>query len=346
MIQSIKLKNFRNFDNQEFYFCDGTNIIVWNNGKGKTNILEALSLFSKTSLVDLSFDSLLARNADVMYIEANNSNGDVLSISYDKTIWKKKYILNGKNTTKKKLRESYPMSVLFKPMSMNVMYLSPSLRREFFDWVLSNCFTEYSGILKNYKNILKSRNKLLKNIWDRKSDASELNFWDEKFVVAAKKVYQYRNTFIKFLEENIGNLTDVFGWKVDMITFKYITQTNRLDAENDLKKYLEKNRSRDIIIWKTMIGPHRDDFDIHVDDRPLISFASRWEVKSIILWIKFLETQFIESVTWKSPIILIDDILSELDETHKNYVVEMSKKRQVIITSIEMIEAIDKKIIL
>ena len=86
MIQSIKLKNFRNFDNQEFYFCAGTNIIVGDNGKGKTNILEALSLFSKTSLVDLSFDSLLSRDADVMYVEAKNTSGDTLSISYDKTI--------------------------------------------------------------------------------------------------------------------------------------------------------------------------------------------------------------------------------------------------------------------
>jgi len=298
----------------------------------KTNILEAISLFSKTNIVDLSFDSLIARDADVMYVEAQTIEGNILSISYDTSIGKKKYILNGKNTTKKKLRESYPISVLFEPMSMNIMYLSPSLRRDFLDSILSNCFDEYWPHLKNYKNILKSRNKVLKNISEWKWEKSELNFWDKKFIYSASKVYEYRRKLISFLEENIGEFLDVFWGKVQKISFRYITKTDINDVDTYLSSYLEKNRDRDIIIGKTMTGPHRDDFDIEVDGISLTEFASRWEVKSVILWIKFLETRFIENTTKKSPMILIDDILSEL--------------RQVIISSIEMIEAIDKKIIL
>ena len=153
MIQSIKLKNFRNFQDKEFYFSGWKNIIIWNNWKGKTNILEALSLFGSSSIVDLSFDSLISRDADVMYIQAKTTTWSTLSISYDKNLGKKKYMLEWKNTTKKKLRESYPKSVLFDPMSMNIMYLSPSLRRAFLDWILANCFSDYSATLKNYKNV-------------------------------------------------------------------------------------------------------------------------------------------------------------------------------------------------
>lgn len=346
MIQSIKLKNFRNFSDEEFYFSLWTNIIVGDNGKWKTNILESLSLFSKTSLVDLSFDSLIARESEVMYIEATTTVWNILSISYDKELGKKKYILNWKNTTKKKLRENYPCTVLFEPMSMNIMYLSPTLRRDFLDNILSNCFTEYSKILKNYKNILKSRNKLLKNIWEWKSEKSELDFWDKKLISACIDVYKYRWAIVRFIKLHIGNLTEVFSGKIETISFEYISQTDTQNVEAEITSYLTKNRDRDVMIGKTMIGPHRDDFDIHVDGISLVNFASRWEVKSIILWIKFLEMQFIEEITKKSPTILIDDILSELDETHKNYVVNMSEKRQVIITSIQMIDNIDKKIIL
>lgn len=346
MIQSIKLKNFRNFQDEEFYFCDWKNIIVWDNGKGKTNILEALSLFSNSSIVELSFDNLISRNADVMYIEAKTTDRNILSISYDKTLEKKKYMLGGKNTTKKKLREAYPTSVLFEPMSMNIMYLSPTLRRDFLDNVLWNCFPQYTPALKNYKNILKSRNKVLKNISEWKWEPSELNFWDERFISAATDIYNHRKIFVKFLQENTHKLIDIFWGKIQNISFEYITKTDLWDIENYIREYLENNRNRDIIIWKTMTGPHRDDFDIHVDQRSLTDFASRWEVKSVILWIKFLETEFIEKITGKSPIILIDDILSELDDIHKNYVIDMSGKRQVIISSIEIIESIDKKIIL
>ncbi len=344
MIQSIKLKNFRNFHDQEFHFCRWKNIIIWDNGKGKTNILEAVSLFSNSSVIDLSFENLISRNSDVMYIEAKTVEWNTLSISYDKTLGKKKYMLEGKNTTKKKLREIYPTSVLFEPMSMNIMYLSPTLRRDFLDSILSNCFTAYAPALKNYKNILKSRNKVLKNISEWKSKPSELNFWDEKFITVATQIYTYRKVLIKFLEENISDLIDVFWGKVKEISFWYITKTDLWDVETYIKSYLEENRSRDIILRKTMTGPHRDDFDIYVDEISLVDFASRGEVKSIILWIKFLETQFIEEITKQSPIILIDDIMSELDETHKNYVIDMSGSRQVIISSIENIENIEKRI--
>lgn len=346
MIQSIQLKNFRNFDNQEFHFCEWKNIIVWDNGKGKTNILEAISLFSKTSIVDLSFDSLISRDADVMYIEAKTTNGNTLSISYDKTLWKKKYMLEGKNTTKKKLRESYPHSVLFEPMSMNIMYLSPSLRRDFLDNVLWNAFEKYTPALKLYKNILKSRNKVLKNISEWKSEESELDFWDAKFISIASEVYVYRNKFTRFLKNNIENLRDVFWWKIWSISFDYITKTDLDNTELYIEKYLKENRKRDILLRKTMTWPHRDDFDILVDGLSLVSFASRWEVKSIILWIKFLETRYIEEITGKSPIILIDDILSELDEVHKDYVIHMSWERQIIISSIKNIESINNRVML
>jgi len=344
MIKKIKIKNFRNFSCEEFFFSEWQNAIIWENWKWKTNILEAIWLFSLINLSKIDFDNLVKKDENIFFIESEIENWDRIAISYDKKNKIKKYLLNNKSSSKKKISEISDKVVFFSPILMNIIYLSPNLRRDFLDEILLKTFDKYKKELNNYKKILISRNKVLKNIRDWKSKKSEIEFWDEKFIESSSIIYNYRFWITNFLEENTLDFTKYFWDKVWKFKFKYktkIKQNFNLDKKENIKnirkqilKYLKDNLDKDIILSTTNIWPHIDDFEIFLDDFSISKFASRWEVKSIIIWLKLLEIKFIEKYCNKKPILLIDDLLSELDNNHKDLLLNNIKWYQVYITSI------------
>lgn len=263
----------------------------------------------------------------------------VLWISYDGDENKKKYLQESKNTSKQKITEKYPHVVCFHPMDMNLMYLSPSARRDFLDEILIKAFPEYRNILLAFKKVLIHRNRLLKNISEWKSTLTEIIFWNEKYINWACMIYKYRLQLKEYFSTNIHELKKYFFWKVSQIDFTYITKTsgeNYDDIQIYLKEYIANNIQKEIMLRKTLRGPHLDDFDIHVDSIPLIHFASRGEVKSALLWLMFLETNFISECSNKKDILfLLDDILSELDGEHRDLLWQYIGDRQCVITSIE-----------
>jgi len=342
MIKKIKLINFRNFQEREFFFGKDKNYIIWKNGKWKTNILEALSLLTWNSITWINFENLVNKKKSFFHIEIENFKEANLVIFFDKELNKKKYSINKKITTKKKFREISLKSVVFSPTTMNIFHLWPSLRRDFLDNILLSSFSEYDKILKDYKKSLLNRNKILKNISKNKSEISEIKFWDEDFIKHCIKVYKYRKILIRFLKENSNNLVSSFNWKIKKIDFNYISKINfsnssEEDIENKIKKYLEENLQKDIILKTTNIWPHRDDFNLILDwNTDLVDFASRWETKTVILWLKNLEIKFIEEQTNRKPILIIDDLLSELDENHKNIFINSIDWYQTFISWIRL----------
>ncbi|MDP5039069.1 MAG: hypothetical protein NWP80_01325 [Candidatus Gracilibacteria bacterium] len=217
---------------------------------------------------------------------------------------------------------------------MNLFYLGPKYRREFLDNILKNCFLEYQDLLKKYEIILKSRNKLLKNINLGLSKIDEINFWDNNFILLSEKIYKYRIDLINFLKENISENKIFFQNNNVEVSFDYISKTNLGDILGSIKQYLDKNLQRDILIGKTQIGPHIDDFDILINGQKIINFASRGETKSIIMNLKKIEMDYIKLKTLKNPILLIDDLSSELDEKHINSFMKKTNKYQTFLTSI------------
>lgn len=339
MFTSIKLKNFRNFDSKEFFFVKNKNFIIWNNWVWKTNILEAISLVYQKNFLNQDVSSLVKKDEIFWFIEISKDDWKKFAISLDSEKNLKKLFINWKATTKKKFIELLEKIIIFQPMDMNMMYLSPSLRRDFLDDILWSTFDTYEKINKDYKNIIKNRNKLLKNIRDWKATKNELIFWDNNLVSKANLIYNYRQKLNSFLKENISIMKELLNFKVQDINYNYITKVDLNDIENSIKDYLNKNIDRDIIIWNTHIWPHIDDFDIVLDWFSLTNFASRWETKSVILWLKILETKFIELLTWKEIIFLIDDLFSELDEIHENLLLNELWDKQIIITSIKANES-------
>ncbi len=345
MIKKLKLINFRNFQKWEFFFSEWKNYIIWENWKWKTNILESLALLTWNTINWISFENLVKSKQNFFHIEIENFRENNLVIFYDKENNKKKYSINKKAITKKKFKEISLKSVIFSPLTMNMFFMWPSLRREFLDSILLSSYWEYDKILKNYKKSLLNRNKVLKNIAQNKSQISEINFWNKDFIKNAVSVYEYREKIINFLKENSAKLINSFWWKIEKIEFSYISKINNLSTkgfnplnyENIIEKYLKENLQKDIILKTTTIWPHRDDFDLIIDwNISLIDFASRWEIKTTILWLKKLEIQFIEEKTARKPILIIDDLLSELDEKHKNIFINSIEWYQTFISWIRL----------
>lgn len=334
MIRSLKLRNFRNFWNKDIFFDSWLNCIYGNNGLWKSNIVEAISLLSLGELFWLDLDSLVKIGNDGFYIEVETNLWEKLSLAYDMATKKRKIAIGWKPITKNKFILATFPSVIFHPLTLNIIYLSPSLRRDYIDSILSQSFESYSGLLKKYKEVLKNRNKLLQSIQEGKSKKDEIYFWDERFISLAVKIYEMRDEYSHFISEEISKYRFFLWDKIETITFFYKTKIDTPERGDFMRVYLEKNRERDIILGVTHIGPHVDDFDILIDGKSITHFASRGETKTVVLWLKILEARFIESKKWKKPVIIIDDFLSELDDIHKKYVFQTFMDYQVILTSI------------
>lgn len=340
MLKYIKIIHFRSIHTLELTL-EKTNAIIGKNGVGKTNILQAICHIFWRKFNDFSIDDILQIWENYLYLEAlfeKNNLENKITLSYDKTLNKKQIHLNGKKVTKKQLFENILKICYFSPIEMNLFYLWPKNRRDYLDNILSHCFVEYEDLLKSYEKFVKNRNKVLKNISEGKSKKSEIDFWNENFIKTAKKIYAYRIPLSRFIEREIQKQQDIFQNKVSGISYHYISKVNLENIEESISWYLTKNFERDIMLWKTHIGPHIDDFDIHIDTKPILSFASRWEIKSIILALKQIEIDYIKKITGITPILLIDDLWSELDEEHFSLILHKTKDIQIIYTSITPIQ--------
>lgn len=334
MIHTLQLKNFRNFSEKTLSFDQNYTSIVWNNGVWKSNILEAISILHGNEIFWLEYDDLVKKWEDTFFVQMKDFSGNTLSISFSSEQKTKKIIINWKATTLAKLRDFSEKTITFHPLWMNLMYLSPSLRRDFLDGIIHSSFPLYQKVLKNYKDILKNRNALLKSICEKKAGRDMLPYWDNKFIESANQVYSYREKLTNFFNNNISILEKNFETLGKWVCFSYITKVDKQNVEVSIREYLEKNKERDIILWTTPIGPHVDDFDIIVNEKSISHYASRWEIKSSMIGLKMIEALFVEQNTWKKPIILIDDLLSEIDENHKSNILWYFDWYQTITTSI------------
>lgn len=338
MIKSIELKDFRSFENFYLDFSSWINSIIADNWKWKTNILEAINLLCNNTSEQVGLENMIKNNKSLFFVrwifETNDWLEQEISISYSKETRKKIISINKKSITSKKLDDMWEKSIYFSPIIMNLFYMWPSKRRDFIDCILSSSIINYRDTLKKYENVIKNRNKILKNILEWKSIKDEIVFWDNKMIELREIIYKEREKFSEYFKSQIKNFNSYFFWKVEKVEFSYISKTDLSDIKWSIKSYLEKNLDRDIILKKTQIWPHVDDFQILVDDKNLIEFASRWEIKSVIIWLKLIELDFIKEKTNKNPILLIDDFFSELDIKHIELLSSKISDYQSIISSI------------
>ncbi|MCT4617297.1 MAG: DNA replication and repair protein RecF [Candidatus Gracilibacteria bacterium] len=351
MIKNLKLKNFRNFEDLTLDFSPRVNFIIGENGKGKTNILEAINLLCSGIPINKIPNNLLVKqnSREKAGFIGGEFNAGNLTISITEN--KKSFFIDKAKTTQKKFLEFSNPSVVFSPMTMNLLYNQPSDRRDFIDNILSKIYPEYKNLKSNYDQIVKNRNKTLKNIRENKSEKKELNFWQNKIIDLSIKIYKYRNNFNNYIKNNLAKYNNIFTDfnKNYNIKYNYITKVD-LSSENNIREsisnYFKINRDRDIIIGRTSIGPHNDNFEINIlenidenkEENNIIHFASRGEIKSVIIMLKFIELDYLEEKLGKKAILLIDDLFSELDAGHQDLLLNKISNNQTIISSIIAID--------
>jgi len=262
-----------------------------------------------------------------------------ISYSYNHKLNKKNISINWKKATKKIYDSNILKIINFFPTSMNMFILWPKYRRDYIDTCLESSIDWYKENLKKYNLVLKSRNKILKNIKENKSNKDEINFWNNEFKDLIIKIYKSRKPFIEFISNQIKN--NNYFHKNSNIDFIYESKIKLDNVEKDLDNLIKNYLEKEIILWKTLFWPHLDDFLINIDWNNISFFASRWEQKNIIIKLKLLEALYIEKNTNKKPVFLIDDIFSELDKNNLEIILSNLEWYQVIATSVEKINKIN-----
>ncbi|MFT8315471.1 MAG: DNA replication/repair protein RecF [Clostridium sp.] len=333
-IGSLILNNFRNYEKLNIQLDRNINIFTGDNAQGKTNILESIYYCSVGKSYRTNKDKeLIQWSKESAYI-----NLYVCKERLDKRIEIKifKEGKKGINVNSIKLRKISELlgvfnAVIFSPEDLKIVKDSPIYRRKFLDIELSKLNSRYYFELVQYTKVLNERNALLRN--NSKDTFDILEIYDKQLSKYGSRLIRYRLEYIDKLNY-FGNMihNDITS-KKENIEFKYIMCVKNTDnIENDLFKCYEKNRNRDIYRGNTSIGPHKDDFSILINNIDTRSYGSQGQQRTAILTIKFSTLNILKEYTKEDPVLLLDDVLSELDTSRQKYILNSINGIQTIIT--------------
>lgn len=338
-INKIILNNFRNYKNIELSPSNGTNIFYGENGSGKTNIIEAIYWACMTKSFRTSEDSyLVLENADTMSVEIEiNFNGMQKNIYSEFSKPQKKRIIKINNNKLKRISEiigNVPI-VIFSPESIQMLKSDPSSRRRFLDELLFILDNNYYQIFQKYQKIIAHRNYLLKNIKEGKQNKNVLEPWNLQMIEYGSQIIINRFKIIEELNTTIKNdLPEKFNTiKLNYIA-KFFNEFTYDSVKNTYKNQIDKLINEEITRAVSLIGPHRDDIDISFFGKSAKFYASEGQQRIITLMIKFAEAILLKKKSNNSPIILLDDFSSELDENNRIYIGNfITSFKQVFITT-------------
>jgi DNA replication and repair protein RecF len=341
MITSLRLQNFRNHVDSQYEFADGVNIIVGPNGSGKTSLLEAMLVVCSGSSYKADDESLVAYESDWCRVDAELSGEVRRSVKLRKEgdVYKKTYVFNEQEKQRFLAQQQVPV-VLFEPQDMNVLVGEPSLRRDFLDAILCVTLPHYPVHLKNYKRILSQRNALLKRPTPPRQD--ELFVWDLRLSELGGIVHTARKALIQnfstYLQETYTQISN----KKDTVSISYSSDSDREDYAEAMLTQLHQRRQKDIERGFTTVGPHRDDFVLWIHTHEAKTSASRGETRSLLLSLKLLQIQELENAKNVRPIILLDDVFSELDGARRQSLAAALSNYQTFITTTDADLVIDR----
>ncbi len=331
IIKDISLTNFRNHDKYHLECKDNVTLILGPNGCGKTSVLEAIYILTRGKSFRATDPDIIKRGADFYRIKLNFQNGESNIATYD---GKNKFFLISDKKSKRLPAKSKYGVVLFLPSDLNLLSHAPSRRRDYFDVIFGNLDENYASNLSKYKKALRQRSEILKNEQIKKDAIFSWN------VLLARYGVFLSNAREKYIKEINSRLTPTYhsiAENSDRLEITYHSDTLK-KSEADYLLTLEQNFERDHYLGHTTFGIHRDDYLFNFNSKPADGSASRGEVRSIILSLKFIEASLLESFQKQKPLILLDDVFSELDSPRRNCLVKNFSDHQVILTSVEEIK--------
>ncbi len=331
IIRSIELKDFRNYETLDIRFSPRTNIIYGDNAQGKTNILEAayMSATSKSHKASRDKEAIrfgqdeahirtFVEKQDREYrIDMHLKNSRAKGVAINRVPIKKVSELLGILNI-----------VFFSPEDLNIIKNSPSERRKFVDVELCQLDKIYLSDLSNYNRVLAQRNALLKDMHIHPGKGSTLSVWDEQLAAYGQKIIRRREKFLAQLKPIMHELHDkISGGKEDLV----VDYEPNVEADA-FQKVLADHKDKDIRLAQTSVGPHRDDISFKIKDIDIRRFGSQGQQRSCALSLKLSEIKLVEQATGEMPVLLLDDVLSELDANRQNDLLESINGTQTIIT--------------
>lgn len=336
-IKTIKLINFRNYTNQTINFENGINVLVGKNAQGKTNLIEAIyfscigkSVRTKKENELIRWDNLNAK----IEIELEKKEGNKKIEVYFNQKAKKSIKINDMNILRIADLIGVLNCVFFSPDELKLIKESPADRRKFMDIDLSQLSRNYFYLINKYNKILTQRNKLLKDTRDIVVLKETINIWDMQLAEIGSKIIIKRIDFVNLLKIYAKKIHKDLTSEEESLKIDYsgITGENEAVIKEKLLKEYDNSVAKDFRLGFTSVGPHRDDIKISSNGVDLRSFGSQGQQRTAVLSLKLAELEIFAKERGEYPILLLDDVLSELDETRKQKLLEKIKNLQTIIT--------------
>lgn len=341
-VSKLELKNFRNYESAVIEFSPGINFITGENGSGKTNILEAVSVLSgiKSFRGTPDFNMVRWKNSGYYisaHVEENDSCKFEIGFSCGKEKSRKKVRIDDNEI--KKVSDYYGklLSVVISPGDINLINDGPEIRRNYFDSVISKLSIEYFNTLLSMRRIISSRNAVLRGLKERRiTDTGELEPWDQLFCEKASVIINKRRDFIteygKIFKKNYMSVSG----KDDCPDLVYMNSSGVFDA-GDLSKKLKDRRIRDIMSGSCSLGPQRDDFILTDGSVKFVNYGSQGQKRTAAVAMKLSESEIIRQFSGRKAVILVDDIFSELDSGRRERLISrISTGSQVIFTMVNI----------
>ena len=343
IIDCIELNNFRSYDELYLEFDSDTNILYGDNAQGKTNILEAIYLCATSRSHRSNKDyELIKFDKDEAHIKLKVKKKDIdyridLHLKKNKS---KGIAVNGIPIRKASELFGTVNVIFFSPENLSIIKNGPSERRKFIDMELCQLDKIYVYNLTNYSKVLEQRNKLLKDMAFRKDLEDTLDIWDMQLAEYGKNIIKKRRQFIENLNEIIKPIHESITEEKEDLKIIYNPNTDG----DDFEEKLLKARQKDILLKTTSVGPHRDDLLFYNGDKDYKIYGSQGQKRTVALALKLAEIELVKRMAGDKPILLLDDVMSELDENRQNHLLNIIKDTQTIITCTGIDDFIEKRL--
>jgi DNA replication and repair protein RecF len=342
IIKSLELENFRNYETLSLNFDSGTNILYGDNAQGKTNILEAIYISATTKSHKSSKDrDIIKFGSEEAHIRTYVVK-DGLENRVDMHLRKSKtkgIAINGQKIKKAAQLLGLLNVVFFSPEDLSIIKDGPTQRRRFVDMELCQLDSVYLNNLNNYNKIVNQRNKLLKEMTFNPSLRDTLFVWDSQLVSYGIKIIERRGEFVSQLNDIIYDIHKKLSGGKEELRIAYDP-----DVEiEDFERKISESNDRDIKLKQTTVGPHRDDFSFIAGDIDIRKFGSQGQQRTAALSLKLSEIELVKKITNDTPLLLLDDVLSELDSNRQNHLLNSIGDIQTIITCTGLEEFVNNR---
>ena len=330
MISSIRLQNFRSYDDRTFEFGDGVNVIVGPNAAGKTNLLESVLVVCSGGSFKARDCEMVKNGAEWMRLDADTSVGKRTTKIIVEPLPSKSYDLDGKILSRLLPSRTIP-TVLFEPNHLFLLSGSPDARRKYLDDLIEKTDLSFYATRNHYKRVLAQRNSLLKN--NSPHLLNDIFVWNFRLSELGGQIAKKRFELVEELNAQLSNIYSEISGKPSQIRLDYLSKFHPKNYETELLKKLEHNLDKETQRGYTLYGPHRDDFEAQMDGQPMQVVSSRGEVRTMVLTLKILELIQIQNARNQKPIFLLDDVFSELDSTRRAALARYTQTHQTFITT-------------